>query len=392
MASYTSWDTAAVGSAAQETLMKESVADLISNLFPLDTPLQQILEKIPMDREQMSFPLDWFAATQIVRTSAQFSASASFATTAAKPEGFTYSDHTPQFPRLLISVNEIQGDQFSVSDSMGGTPMYGMSDRFAYEALKTTQAVVNNIEHSAWWSPGTAPAGADLNSTGGDAQQVARQMQGLVHWIAKSGLQRSKIGLGQASFTDGIGNNFGTGTANANVALNNASSWMFDAGGLPLDDAMFKDNIMGQWYSINGRQAGAVGFCSPKIKNQFGRFAQTVNGPINERTLEAAAKRIVDTVDFYETDFGTISLNLCRYLNIAGQTVSIDQSTGSTTVPYDETLILIKPQYWKFGVRRPVYMSPLGKTGDKETGIVRGEMGLVCLNPSGGVGATNLIP
>lgn len=390
MVSYTSWNTAAVETAAQETLMKEQVGDLISNLFPVDTPAQQTFEKIDMPREQQSFPLDWHA--NITRTSAVFSASASFATTHAKPEGFTGSDVTPQYPRVITGVNEIQMLQFRVSDSLGGTPMYGISDRFAYEALKTTQQVVNNFEHSMWWSPGTAPAGADLNTTGGDAQQVARQMMGLVHWIGKSGLQRSKIGLGQASFADSIGNNFGTGTSNANIALNNASSWMYDAGGLALDDAMFKDNIMGQWYNINGRQAGAMGFCSPKIKGLFGRFAQTVNGPINERTIAAASKLIVDTVDFYETDFGVISLNLCRYLNISGQTVTITQSTGSTVVPYDDVLLLVKPQYFKIGVRRPVYMSPLGKTGDHEAGIVRGEMGMLCMNPSGGVGATNIVP
>lgn len=391
MVAYTSWDTAAVGSVAQETLMKESVADLLSNLFPTDTPLQQALEKIDMPREQMSFPLDWHS--NITRTSAMFSASASFATTLAKPEGFTYTDTTPQFPRVLIGQNEIQGLQFAVSDSLGGTPMYGISDRFAYEALKCTQAVVNNFEHSFWWSPGnTAGAGTDLNTTGTDAQQVARQSMGLVHWIGKSGLQRSKIGLGQTSFTDSLGNNFGTGTANANIALNNASSWMYDAAGVALDDAMFKDNVMGQWYAINGRQAGAMGFCSPKIKNLFGRFSQTVNGPINERTIAAASKLIVDTVDYYETDFGVISLNLSRYLNIAGQTVTITQSTGSVVVPYDEVLLLIKPRYFKIGVRRPVYMSPLGKTFDGEKGLVRGEMGLLSMNPSGGVGVVNCIP
>ncbi|MBM6698703.1 DUF5309 family protein, partial [Streptococcus alactolyticus] len=83
----------------------------------------------------------------------------------------------------------------------------------------------------------------------------------------------------------------------------------------------------------------------------------------------------------YETDFGVVSLNLCRYLNIAGESVSISQSTGSTTVPYDEVLLFMQPRYFQIGVVRPVYMSPLGKIGDFEQGLVRGEQAIICRNP-----------
>ena len=385
---YTTWDTTAVGSAAQESLIKESVGDLITNLFPLDTPLQQILEKIPMQNIQMEMPVDTFSTALINRVSSVFGSSgATASTTSAQTEGATYSDYTAAYPARLKSVAEIQGKQFSVSDTDRAMSMYGMADRFAYEALKATEAVVNQFEHSFWWSPGTATAGADLDS--GGSAYYARQTQGLVHWIFKSGLQRSKIGLGQASFTDGHANQFGTNSPALNTG---ASTWAYDAGGLALDQAMFKDNLMGQWYSITGRQAGAVGFCGAKVKNLFSQFALTVNGAINERELDAAAKRVIDTVDYYETDFGVVSLNLCRYLNLSGQSVSISQSSGSVTVPYDEVLVFIQPKYFNIGVVRPVYMSPLGKTGDFERGLVRGEMGLVCRNPQGGVGACNIIP
>ena len=386
---YTTWATGSVGTAAQESLIKESVGDLISNLFPLDTPLQQILEKIPMSNIQIEMPIDTFNTTLINRVSSVFGSSgATASTTSAQTEGATYTDYTAGYPARLKSVAEIQGKSFSVSDTDRAMSMYGMADRFAYEALKATEAVVNMHEHSFWWSPGTATAGADLDSAGGTTY-YARQTQGLVHWIFKSGLQRSKIGLGIASFPDGHGNEFGTNNTTLNTG---ASTWAYDAGGVTLDQAMFKDQIMGQWYSLTGRQAGAVGFCGAKVKNLFSQFALTVNGSINERELDAAAKRIVDTVDYYETDFGVVSLNLCRYLNLAGQSVSIAQSTGSVTVPYDETLVFIQPKYFNIGVVRPVYMSPLGKTGDLEKGLVRGEMALVCRNPQGGVGATNLVP
>lgn len=388
MGTYTVWDTTAVGSAAQESLVKESVQDLITNLFPLDTPLQQILEKVPMGNVYTETPVDTFSSTMISRVSSVFGSSgATAATTSAQTEGATYSSGTPQYPARLKSVAEIQGKQFSVSDTDRAMSQYGMTDRFAYEALKTTEAVVNNFEHSFWWSPGSAPAGRDLDSGGGT--YYARQTQGVVHWICKSGLQRSVIGLGQSTFTDGHGNEFGTNSAALNTG---ASSYAFNAAGLALDQTMFKDDLMAQWYAITGRQAGAVGFCGARIKNLFSQFALTANGAINERSLDAAAKRVIDTVDYYETDFGVVSLNLCRYLNISGQSVSVAQSTGSVTVPYDEVLLFMQPSYFQIGVVRPVYMSPIGKTGDFEQGLIRGEQALICRNPQAGAAIVNCLP
>lgn len=388
MGTYTVYDTSAVTSTIQESLVKESVQDLITNLFPLDTPLQQILEKVPMQHVYVQQPVDTFSS--ITRTAAVLAANSGGTGQFQKTEGATYTSGTPQYAKRLISgVAEIQGLQFSVSDTDRAMSNYGMTDRFAYEALKTTETVVNNFEHSFWWSAGTPPQGADFDSGGGTV--VARQTQGLVHWIFKTGLQRSIIGTGANSFTDGHGNEYGDGGGSA-TALTNAMAWAYNAGGLTLDDTMFKDNLMAQWYDLTGRQAGAVGFVGAKGKNLISRFALTANGPVNDRTLEAASKKIVDTVDYYETDFGVVSVNLCRYLNIASESVAISQSSGSVTVPYNEVLLFIQPSYFKIGVVRPVYMSAIAKTGDFESGLIRGEQALICTNPSAGAGICNFVP
>jgi len=386
MSDYLLANNAAVGTAINEATLKEQVQDLLINLFPLDTPLQQVCERINLNSTFMYQPIDTY--NDITRVSSLFDASSNFVTTNAKPEGFTYVSGTPQYTAKLKSVAEIQGRAFGVSGTERAVSMYGITDRYVLEALKKTQAVVNGFEMSFHWSPGTTEFGADLNTTG-EPLQAARQTQGLVFWIAKSGLQRSKIGLGQATVSDGHGNNFGTGGG----ALNSgASSWMYDAAGLPLDQAMFKDNLMAQWYAITGRQANKIGLCGAKIKNLFSQFALTANGAINERTLSAASKEVIDTVDYYTTDFGRVGLNLDRYLNIAGQSVTINQTTGSTVVPYDEVLIFMDPAYFKIGVLRPVTLESLGKTRDAEDGQVTGEQAFVCLNPQGGAGITNCLP
>lgn len=364
-----------------ETLLKEDVSDLITNLFPLDTPLQQILSKVPMRSVFTEQPVDTFSG--IVRTNDSLIANSGATSIFPKAEGHTYTNATTQYPAKLKSVAEIQGIQFGVSDTDQAMSMYGIADRFAYEALKTTKTVVNNFETSFWWSIGSGPEGKDFDSAGGT--YTARQTQGLMPWICTTGLERTTAT--PATSTDGNGNVF---TLNGTL-WNAAATTAYDAAGLALDQSMFKDDVMEPWWTLTGRTGGAVGFASPKVKNLFSQFALTANGPVNDRTLDAAAKMVVDTVDYYETDYGVVSINMSRYLSVAGQTTTFVNAAADSAA-WNESLVLIHPQYFNIGVVRPVYFSPLGKTGDFEQGLIRGEQALICRNPQGGTAVVNCIP
>jgi len=381
MSDFLLFDNTAVATAVNEATLKEQVQDLLINLFPLDTPLQQVCERIAMNSVFMYQPIDTY--NDISRVSSVFDAGGDWNAINAKPEGHTYASGTPQYTAKLKSVAEIQGRAFGVSGTERAVSMWGITDRYVLEALKKTHAVVNGFEHSFHWSPGSTEFGADLHTAA--TIDVARQTQGLVWWIARSGLQRSITGLGSATVNDGHGNNFGTGGGALNTG---ASTWCYNAAGLPLDQAMFKDNLMAQWYQITGRQANKMGFCGARIKNLFSQFALTANGAINERTLSAASREVIDTVDYYTTDFGRVGLNLDRYLNIPSQSTTI---TG-ITVPYDEVLLFMDPAYFKIGVLRPVTLESLGKTRDAEDGQITGEQAFVCLNPQAGAGIVNCLP
>lgn len=384
MSDYLIYGPTDAAGALKEALVKEDVSDLITDLFPLDTPLHQTLEKVPMYNVFTEQPVDTHSIT---RTNALLAASSGGSTTLARPEGYTYTTKTPLYPAKLKSVAEIQGISFGVSDTDRAVSHYGISDRYAYEVLKTTQDVVNNKELSMWWSLGSTPAGNDIDS-GGGAVLTARQTQGLVPWITFSGLQATSGSAPASSRLDGNGNDFGS----ASALLAPAGTTAYNANGLTLDATMFKEKVMSPWWQLTGRQAGAIGFCGPRVKSLFSEFAQTANGPINERTLSAASKMIVDTVDYYETDFGVISLNLCRYLGIPSQSTTVALTTvGNVAMAWDETLVLIKPQYWNIGVLRGVTFTPLAKLGDSEQGLVRGESALICRNPQGGTAVVNCV-
>lgn len=390
----------AVGGALNEVLLKEDVSDLITNLFPLDTCLHQALGTQPMPSTFTEYPVDTF--TSILRTTAVVGSSAIAspdATLLAKPEGHTFTTSTPQYPAKLKSVAEIQGRQFGVSDTERAMAMYAIGDRFNYEMMKVMQNVVNDFEHSFWWSKGTGPEGFDFDS--GGATFNARQTQGLMWWILKSGLARSKENGATTpgicttdTCTDGHGNAFG----GSSVLGSAAGTWAYDANGFALDSAMFKDQLMAKWWALTGRGAdGAIGFASPRVKSLMSQFALSLSGNINDRTIDAASRRLVDTIDYFQTDYGTVGVNLCRYLSQGGQTISVTSGGAvdtaiTTTVACDEALVFIHPEYWKIGKVRGVSFTPLAKTGDFESGLIRGEQALVCRNPQGGVAIVNCVP
>lgn len=380
------WPTASVGSAANETLLKEAVSDVMSNLFPLDLTLHQMFSRIGMQNVEQNFTLDYFSTALINRASSVFDASSGGASTFAKPEGHTYTDRTPEWQDKIKSVAQIYGSQFSVSRTEQAMSTYAIADRVVHETMKTLKALMNMQEFSYWWSPGTPTSGSDLDSVG---TLAIRQTQGLAHWICKSGLQRSKIGVRTGTLVDGHNNNFGSSSS---VALGNSASWCYDAGGVALDQSMFKDNLMAPWYRNTGEQSGAMGFASARVKNLISTFANTAVGAINTRNIGADARALIDTIDTYETDFGPVHIALARNLELPGQSVSISQSTGSTTVLYDECLFLLKPEYFAIGEVSPLTIEPLGKVGDFKQWLAVGEAGLICRNPSAAAGIVNCVP
>ena len=392
MADYVLWNQTDVTTAANEALLKEQVQDLLINLFPLDTPLWSLLGRVNMNSVFLSQPIDTYSTSYINRAASVFARTGgSFESTAAKPESYTYVSTTPQYAQRFKSVAEIQGKRFGVSGTDRAVAMYGITDRFTLEALKCTQALVNNFEYSFWWSPGSPETGAVLHTAGGATVDVARQTQGICHAVLRSGLQRSKQGgtITDATSTDGCGNEFGTNNSTLNTG---AATWAYDAAGLPFDQAMFKDNMMSKWYDLTGIQAGAMGFMGTRMKNLFSQFAQTSNGSINERTIAAENRALIDTLDYYHTDTGMVGVNLSRYLNLS-QNHTVDLTTvADVTVAADEVALFIKKDFFKIGILRPIQLESLGKTRDAEDGQVTGECALVTLNPQGGVAIVNALP
>ncbi len=103
-------------------------------------------------------------------------------------------------------------------------------------------------------------------------------------------------------------------------------------------------------------------------------------------------RRVVDTVDWYETDYGVVSISMSRYLSLAAETISVVNAAVTTSVACDEALVFIHPDHFKIGKVRGVSFVPLAKDGDLDSGMIVGEQALICTNPQAAAAIGNCIP
>lgn len=112
---------------------------------------------------------------------------------------------------------------------------------------------------------------------------------------------------------------------------------------------------------------------------------RTMNGFSTNVTkyIPAAERRMVNPIDIYDSEFGTMALIKSRYqLQGASPTASGPQCS----------LIAIDPDYFNVGFLRQFSTKELGITGDKRQMFVVGECTLIRRSEKAGVYALNLAP
>lgn len=397
MAVYTLYAGTSVSSTMagpNEVLVKEDVSDLVTNLFPYDTPLHQFLERESMSQIFKESPVDDETAITRTSTAVGMNAAGVGADSVVKLEASTASPGATQYPSKVRGVAEIHQEAFDVSGTDRATSMYGITDRFTYQAMKLARRMTNDFEFRFWHGKGTRPDGAvvtnyatgAVNTTDGlgGTGSFPRQTQGLFNWIFRTGLERTTTGVG-ANFFNAHGEQLkGSGF--------NYCSYAFDAAGVNLSSSMLQQKLFGPWWDIGGDPRGCVLFMGTKPKELFSTICLTANGEINSRSIPAASKRIVDVVDVYETQFGIHFVNQVRYLNQPQVSVFDTTSAGSNvSIAWDESIIAIQPRGWRIGVLRGLGFTPIAKTGDFDRGMFTGEMGILTRSPIYGAGLGNCI-
>jgi hypothetical protein len=358
------WTT---GAALTEVLTRENIQDLIVNMFPYDTELDQMLgEQSFGNSPSLQTPMD--TSSDITRTSGALTANVKAESSLGIETTTLASASLTSFQTKLKAVAEIHQESYSVSGTDRRLNTYGFDDRFVYEGMKKAKKVNNDIQLAYYWGPGTADTVA------------SRQTQGLASWALKSGLERTISG--SASFTDPHG-----------VTITSPYyGYAYNAAGTNLDLSMF-NQVLDDAYSTTGFIAnGGVLLTSAQLKTMIGRFGLSSLGPVNQRNIGAGEQALNTNIEVITTNHGTMRIRQSRYLSIPGQATSYTLSAGGpVVVPWNELVLMIMPEKFRRGIYRPMEWEMLAKVGDFDSAMITCEAGMICYHPQGAVAISNCI-
>jgi hypothetical protein len=122
-------------------------------------------------------------------------------------------------------------------------------------------------------------------------------------------------------------------------------------------------------------------YCGVKAKRQISSFT---NGTGFNRNMAGDEKKLINAIDFYDSDFGLIQLVLDRWIpdSIAtgtGTATSTATAAG-TTVQYQGSIWFLTRAMNRLAWLRPLEHKLIGIQGDGVAGFIRGEFTMECLN------------
>lgn len=210
----------------------------------------------------------------------------------------------------LNNYTQIHVKSVIVSGTQDAVRKAGKGKELAYQVAKKTKEIARDLEYAALNNAAVAA---------GDAT-TARQLMGVAGWT--TAYNYNDLGTGTVTLTQ----------THANTMVKQC----WDDGGEP-------DMII----------------CGSYNKTVISGFTTGVT-----KNLDAADKRLVTSVDVWETDFGVLRIHPDHFVN-ADDTHVIDSSL------------------WKLAYLRPLRLHDLAKTGDAEKRALIAEVTLEALEPNG---------
>jgi len=225
----------------------------------------------------------------------------------AQLEGAAFASEAQGMPGKVLSYTQIFTKWPYVSDTQRAVQTHGIKDAYNYQVTKKLKELARDIERALIRETGAA----------GDAA-TARRLNGVM-----------------AAITTHSTDNTGT-TALTEDGYNDALEEVWNGGGNP--DVTLVNGTLKR--TISGFTAGST------------------------KNIDATAKKLIASVDVYESDFGLQRIVLERYINS------------------DDAAILQK-DLWGVAWLRKTKHVPLAKDGDRTRGMIRAELTLEARNEAG---------
>ena len=315
---------------------KEDLLDQIINIDPFDTPWVSQAPKTTAKHVYHQWLQDDLGTT---------------ITTATANEGgdFAYDmvSTNSAGPQRVFNVTNILRQDIGVTETQRAVDSAGFADYYAYELQKATKRLAIKLEKLVLTA-------ATYQS--GDSG-TPRVMKNLGSFITTNTAYAGTNPLGR------IG-----GTATSSAAGSAASAGMLTSGDF--------NDMLEKIYKAGGNPEQV--YVSPKVKRQISAFSiagGTPDAPF-ARNIAASDKKLISSIDFYDTDFGIIQIVLDRWMPEGANT-----STALANAPDTAgCAYFLQRSMNRLAWLRPMTHQFIGKRGDTVAGIVIGEVTLEVLS------------
>ena len=301
---------------------REDLLDQITNVDPWDTPWVSQAPKVTAQHVYHQWLKDTIGSV----------------TTTGAVEGKDYAYESTDTPAREYNITTILRQDIGVTETQRAVNTAGFKDAYAHEMQKATKRLAIKLEKMVF---------APLALVTGDAA-TARVMK---------------------SFQAFVVTNTGYAGTNAGTIIGNATA----DGQLAAGD--FND-MLEKIYVAGGNPEQV--YVSAKVKRQVSSF--TVPGAAQAapyaRNIAATDKKLVSSIDFYDSDFGLIQIVLNRWVpESTNLTATLANATG-----IGGQMFFLQRNMNRLAWLRPMAHQLVGKLGDSVAGIIVGEVTLEVLN------------
>lgn len=306
---------------------REDLLDLITNISPMDTLLLSGLEKVPAS----NIVHEW-----LVDILADFGDPANGVTDVkayAEGSDATFDALVPR--KRLCNLTHIIRRTFDVSDTQRDINTAGVRDEYVYQLRKASMELARFIEFALVHS-----TRQDQTVQGNNAAVLPRRMDG-IYAYANASDPTCVTTLGLASNEVGTVTDL-TASPSVEVTAETLNAHL---------EKMWVKGAMTDTMWVNDRQKRILSQLTLNTNSQI-RY----NIPVTDRT-------VVNTVDFYQSDFGTQQIFLHRYQK-------------------RDRIFFAEVDKLRIAVLRPVLAVELAKVGSSTKGMVEWEGTLEALAPN----------
>lgn len=370
-----------------ETTERESLADTIAVRTPMATPMISRLPSKTISNRVHEWSLDEpFQSSENVRSIGSPHANTRF-------EGDDYNYRTPFYPTRLKAICEIQHFGMEITDTDRTVVMAGTDNTFDYRAGQLFTKTLNSIDNTLLYGVGSPETSG---ATGVSTNQ--RQVQGLVHWAAWTGLERV-----HGTVTDAMQDPYGTTIP--------ASMWsvFYDFQHTNITGESFYSNIVRRITNAGGDMESAPWqfWCGDLMMARVSKFLLTDGGvPIHERSTDAASGVGYDHLHTVRLPNGyVVSFRTNRWLDDMSNTFTVDPSGAaytpgspnpagtvtSRTFSGDQTMIGFKPGSVKVCWLRAPGFEKVETNGDYSRLVCKSEFTLEVAHPLDVAGCGNAL-